>query len=114
MTPRTLFLIFISQIALVSGQILIKHAMNATHHQPKPWRRIVPLFAAGLLSMTLAFFLWLGFLQKLDLSHVFPFEGMSPVILVLGASFFLGEKIEPRTWGGVALITLGIVLVSIS
>ena len=114
MTAATLGLILLSQVCLVAGQIFIKRAMNLTHFAPKPWGRIVPLFAAGLLAMTFCFFLWLGFLQKLDLSHVFPFEGLSPVILVIGASVFLHEKIDARCWFGVALIALGVVLVAVS
>lgn len=114
MSGWTLFLILLSQVALVAGQILVKHAMNLTHAAPKPWRKIVSIFAAGLALMTLCFFLWLGFLQKLALSHVFPFEGLSPVLLVLGASFFLNEKAGARGWAGIVLITAGIALVSLS
>jgi drug/metabolite transporter (DMT)-like permease len=114
MTLSTFGLILVSQCCLVAGQLLIKHAMNLTHHVPKPWRPIIGFFATGLGIMTFCFFLWLGFLQRLDLSHVFPFEGLSPVILLLGASILLGEKIEPRSWFGVTLIALGVALVSLS
>lgn len=114
MTLGTIGLILLSQICLVTGQILIKHAMNLSHLAPKPWPGIVGLFAAGLGIMTFCFFLWLAFLQKLDLSHVFPFEGLSPVVLLLGASIFLGEKVDARSWLGVGLIAAGVVLVSLS
>ncbi len=114
MTPLQLLLILLSQVLLVGSQIIIKHAVNRTHEQPRPWPRIVGGFAAAIAGMTLCFFLWLGFLQKLDLSHVFPFEGLSPIILVLGASFFLGEKVQPRAWLGIALIAAGIALVWLS
>lgn len=112
MTPLILALIVISQFFLVGGQILIKHAMNDTHKEPRPWKRIVGFFALGIGAMTVCFFMWLGFLQKLELSHVFPFEGLSPVILVFGASIFLREKINRQCWIGIVLISIGIVLVS--
>ena len=114
MNGFTLFLILFSQVALVAAQIIIKRAMNFTHLSPKPWLRIVSTFATGLVLMTLCFFLWLGFLQKLQLSHVFPFEGLSPALLVIGASLFLGEKVGTRGWMGIALISAGIVLVTLS
>ena len=114
MTPLILFLIVLSQFFLVGGQLLIKHAMNATHLTPKPWGRINGLFALGIGTMTVCFFMWLGFLQKLELSHVFPFEGLSPLILVFGASVFLREKINRQCWIGIVLISLGIALVSVS
>lgn len=114
MTPFILFLIIISQFFLVGGQLLIKHAMNLTHHEPKPMRRVVGTFAMGIGAMTVCFFMWLAFLQKLQLSHVFPFEGLSPVILVVGSSLFLKEKINSQCWIGIVLISCGIVLVSLS
>jgi len=114
MNAFILFLIILSQFFMVGGQLLIKHAMNFTNLNPKPWPKIVGLFAAGIGSMTVCFFMWLGFLQKLQLSHVFPFEGLSPVILVFGASFFLKEKIDRQCWMGIGLISIGIALVSMS
>lgn len=114
MTSFTLFLIIIAQFFMVGGQLLIKHAMNCTHIKPLPWGKVIGNFALAIGTMTLCFFLWLGFLQKLELSHLFPFEGLSPVILVFGASFFLKEKINRQCWVGIALISLGIILVSIS
>ena len=112
MTPVLLFLIVLSQFFLVGGQLFIKHAMNCTHHAPKPWNKIVGFFGLGIATMTVCFFMWLGFLQKLELSHVFQFEGLSPVILVFGASVFLKEKINRQCWIGIVLISIGIALVS--
>jgi len=114
MNAFILFLIILSQFFMVGGQLLIKHAMNLTNRIPKPWPKIVGIFASGIGAMTVCFFLWLGFLQKLQLSNVFPFEGLSPVILVFGASIFLKEKINRQCWIGIAVISLGIVLVSMS
>jgi uncharacterized membrane protein len=62
--------------------------------------------------MTLWFFLWLGLLEKLELSHIFPFEGLNPPILVLAAAVFFKERLSPSAWLGMALITAGIVLVT--
>ena len=114
MTLFTIGLLLLSQISQVTGQILIKHAMNFTHGPHKPWNKIAGFFGLGIGAMTFCFFLWLGFLQKFDLSHVFPFEGLSPVILILGAAVFLGETITLRCWLGMGMISCGIVLVGLS
>jgi uncharacterized membrane protein len=53
----------------------------------------------------------MGLLQQLDLSHVYPFEGISPVI---AATVILGERQTWRSWVGVGLIALGTVLVGMS
>ena len=58
------------------------------------------------------FFLWLGLLRNWDLSRVFPFEGLSPLLLMLGAWMFLGERVPPRAWLGIVLIGVGVSLVA--
>ena len=66
----------------------------------------------GIGLLTVWFLLWMGLLQKLDLSFLYPFQGISPVLLVLAAVVFLKERADWRTWLGVALITAGTVLVA--
>jgi uncharacterized membrane protein len=62
--------------------------------------------------MTAWFFLWLGLLEEWDLSKVFPFEGLNPVLMVIGAWFFFRERMSRAAWVGVGLIAAGIALVS--
>ena len=62
--------------------------------------------------MTLTFFINLGLLQKLDLSFLFPFQGLSVIIVTLGASFFLKERLTVSLVIGALLITAGVMLVS--
>ena len=56
----------------------------------------------------------MGLLQQLDLSHVYPFEGISPVLPVIAATVILGERQTWRSWVGVGLIAPGTVLVGMS
>jgi undecaprenyl phosphate-alpha-L-ara4N flippase subunit ArnE len=104
----------VSQLCLVSGQLFIKHAMNATNETPVPWKRVAPRFALGIGSLSAWFFLWGGLLQRAELSWLFPFEGLSPVLIVLGAAVFLKEKLTLRSGIGIALISAGVALVSAS
>jgi len=114
MTPSILALCLASQFCLVTGQLLTKHAMNATNLSPIPWPRVLMRLTLGIIVLTGWFFIWAGLLQKKDLSFVFPFEGISPVFIVLGASIFLKEKPTFKSWIGIALISLGIALVASS
>ncbi|HUJ10980.1 MAG TPA: EamA family transporter [Verrucomicrobiae bacterium] len=114
MSASILLLCLASQFCLVTGQLLTKHAMNATNLSPKPWAQIVGRLSLGIVVLTGWFFIWAGLLQKKDLSYVFPFEGLSPVLIVLGASVFLREKPMWKAWLGVALISLGIAVVAAS
>ena len=111
----TLILLLIgSQVLLVSSQLFLKHAMNLADRAPRRWTGVALHFGIFIALMTLWFLLWLGFLQTMPLSQVLPWEGLSPVLLVLGAALFLREKITRAAWLGMALISAGVVLVSLS
>ena len=58
--------------------------------------------------------LWLGLLANWELSHLFPFEGLNPALLVFGAWLFLKERVPLSGWIGIALISVGVALVSAS
>ena len=113
----TAFIILLSLITIVAGQLLLKLAMNelAKFQRGDPRRRQAAwIFAGSIFSMTISFFLNLGLLQKLDLSYLFPFQDLS-VILVAGCSaFFLKERLSGALITGVLLITAGVILVSSS
>jgi uncharacterized membrane protein len=113
-TGRIFWLCLASQLCLVTGHLLMKHAMNATNLSPVPWPKVIGRLALGIVVLAGWFFLWAGLLQKRDLSYLFPFEGISPVLIVLGASVFLKEKPTVKTWVGIGLISLGIALVAAS
>jgi uncharacterized membrane protein len=112
MTWVAITLCVLCQLLLVAGQLLLKHAMTRTSGQPTPWTRTVARLAPGIACMTAWFFLWLGLLEQWDLSKVFPFEGLNPVLLVIAAWMVFKERISRSAWIGVALIAAGIVLVS--
>jgi undecaprenyl phosphate-alpha-L-ara4N flippase subunit ArnE len=102
------------QVILVVSQLFLKHAMNLYAHTPRPWSRVIFFGGLFVAAMTLWFLLWLGFLQVMPLSKVLPWEGLSPVLLVIGAALFLRENISRAAWLGIVLISAGVVLVSLS
>lgn len=114
MSPTLVALLIGSQVLLVASQLFLKYAMNQAGREPRPWPRVILHFGLFIALMTLWFLLWLGFLQTMPLSQLLPWEGLSPVLLVLGAAVFLREKITREAWIGVALISAGVVLVSLS
>ena len=114
MSPVLVLLLVGSQVLLVASQLFLKHALNLADRAPRRWPAVVLHFGLFIALMTLWFLLWLGFLQTMPLSQVLPWEGLSPVLLVLGAALFLREKITRAAWIGMALISAGVVLVSLS
>ena len=114
MTTLMFALVLASQIFVVGGQVMLKRGLNLANLQPRPIRAVASRLAGGIALLTAWFLLWMGLLQKVELSQLYPFEGLSPVLLVLAARLILHETLTWRTWIGVLLIALGTVLVGIS
>jgi len=107
-------LIIISQLALVAGQILLKRAMSLREHGGEKARGWITTLTLGIATMTIWFLLWLGVMHEVELSKQMPFEGISPLLIVLGAAAFLHERLNWRGWTGVVLTCVGVILVSAS
>ena len=114
MTPWTVALVLLSQLAQVGGQVLLKHGMSEVDRTPRRKGPLLWGLGGGIALLTAWFGLWMGLMQKLDLSQLYPFAGLSPVLMVVAAGVFLRERADRRTWLGVALITAGTVMVAFS
>ena len=84
-----------------------------THH----WQDIRPLiflavFYLALFCSVLAFFLWNYGISRLEASKAAVFTNLVPVFTVIGASFFLGERIQEAQVIGGALVIGGVTLAS--
>ena len=106
-----ILLCILCQFFLVGGQLLLKKAMSPSAETILKSRR-TRFFVGGIGCLTLWFFLWLGVLQQIDLSTAFPFEGINPALLALGAWLILKERLTFISLCGIAMITLGIIVVS--
>jgi undecaprenyl phosphate-alpha-L-ara4N flippase subunit ArnE len=107
MTITQLFLLIVTQTAQVAGQLLLKRGMSGSHGR-------LPRIAGGIACLTFWFLAWLKLLQGLDISYLYPFEGLSLVGLVIAARVFLHEQTNTSAWLGVALIMSGMILVGLN
>jgi len=98
-------LVVLCELCLVIGQLLLKRGMTGT-----PVR--IGILAGGIAFEAGWFFLWLTLLARWDLSRLFPFEGLNPALVVLGAWLFLKEHVPLEVWIGIGLISFGVALVS--
>jgi drug/metabolite transporter (DMT)-like permease len=103
-------LIFLTLVTFVAGQLLLKHAMERDLRSAA----FVKFFSAGLVAMTFSFFVTLGLLRHFDLSYLYPFQGLTVVIITILAAVILREKMTARLLFGAVLISAGVVLVSLS
>ena len=115
MTPIALVIVLVALLAAVAGQIFLKKSMESSHG-PGGFRsrRVVIPFAVGILLMTVQFFLNLGLLQRYDLSFIYPFQGLSVIIITFMAAATLREKLTLQLVAGSVLISVGVVLVSMT
>ncbi|HEU4402613.1 MAG TPA: EamA family transporter [Candidatus Polarisedimenticolia bacterium] len=73
-----------------------------------------PFVLLGGALEIVAFVTFLVALSRQDLSYVFPLTATSDIITTLAARYLLHERVTPRRWAGVLIVTLGIVLISMS
>jgi drug/metabolite transporter (DMT)-like permease len=108
------FLIVVSLVSFVAAQLILKRAMEITTSIGFRNPQFVRKVTAGVILMTISFFLTLGLLQRFDLSYLYPFQGLSVIFITLMAAVVLKEKLNLRLTIGALLISAGIVLVSLS
>jgi len=111
-TSLSVVLILAWLITFVVGQLFFKRAMELLSASGFRNRKIISVLGAGIFSMTISFFLNLGLLQRFDLSYLYPFQGLSVIIISLAAALVLKEKLTLRLTIGAILITAGVMLVS--
>ena len=115
MTPIAWIIVLAALMAAVGGQIFLKKSMQSSHGAAGFRSRAVAIpFATGIVLMTMQFFLNLGLLQRYDLSFIYPFQGLSVIIITFAAALTLREKLTLQLIAGSLLISLGVALVSLT
>jgi drug/metabolite transporter (DMT)-like permease len=114
MSRETLNVFGLSVFALILavGQLLFK---LTAERSPKIERLVDlrhlfadPMLWLALLLYGLATLLWVYPLQRVALSHAYPFAALAFVLVPFGAAAFLGERLSGGILLGAALIVTGI------
>lgn len=72
-----------------------------------------PLFFAGLVFLTLAFFTLLLALNRMPLSLVAPVCASLPLVVnAVAARFFLKENVDHRRWAAAVLVCIGVYMMA--
>lgn len=71
-----------------------------------------PWIVSGFLSAFLASLCWMAAMTKFNLSHAYPFMGLSFVLVLIGSGIFFGESVTLLKIAGTALIVVGITVAS--
>ena len=111
---------FILVSVLLSGiaQVFLKQGMNEVQKQKKHFSNLVllvprqPFVWAWGLSFVVATALWLIGLEKVDLSYAYPLVSLGYVLVAILAMIFFKERIGPRRWAAILLLSIGVVLIA--
>ena len=71
------------------------------------WKIVV-----GTAMLALFFFLWLAVLSWEDLSVALPMQALNYVLVAVLAKYILHEEVSPLRWGGIALVCIGVMLIT--
>jgi len=111
-------IVLLAVLALSASQLFQKLAVERARTDARGgrWRAVAarPELAVALALLAAGTALWLYALYQMDVSRAFPFLALSSVLVTLIARFGLHERVAPLRWIGVALVTLGVMLVAAS
>jgi len=113
---KSYFFLLGNIVFLVVGQILWKISFNRSPLviSAEGGVRLIkdPLIWAGLVLFGFATLLWFVVLSNLNLSVAYPLQSISYVIGIIAAIIIFKEKVILVQWIGLALILMGVYLVS--
>ncbi len=113
--------ILLTILLTVYGQIAIKWQVLKVGSLPEGTAEKIifmlqlllnPWIVSALAAAFLASFFWMAAMTKLQLSHAYPFMGLTFVLVLLASGFFFNEPVTLLKVIGVALIVLGLAVAS--
>lgn len=104
----------VSVLLNAAAQILIK--IGTGHASDQSLLSVSSLTSGamwlGIVALVIALVSWLYALRSVPLTIAFTLAASTQVIVPLGCWIFLGEQISPLRWGGIFLVTFGVLLVA--
>ena len=118
----SLGLLLVSVVFAVAGQLTLKSAMTdigrigKTSALGDTLARAVkePKLWGGLFLFGISALFWLVVLSRVRLSVAYPIVGISYIVIVAFARFFLHEHVPPLRWMGTFIIAIGIAVIGFS
>jgi undecaprenyl phosphate-alpha-L-ara4N flippase subunit ArnE len=113
-------MIWISVLLSAIAQIFLKHGLTSVQRGPRRQGlaglavdvALQPFIAAWALCFVAAMGLWIGGLQKLDLSYAYPLVSLGYVVVTVLSAVLFRERIDRQRWLAVAVLSLGVVLIA--
>lgn len=113
-------LVLVTTLCTIGGQLILKRAMVTLRPLQAQGNldflfgaALSPLVWMALALQVLGYVAWMFVISREKLSVAFALSGSTFYLLMAAASWlFYGERLVPLQWLGLALISLGVVLVT--
>ena len=109
----------ISILLAVIGQLMMKKGMMMFGPFPVSQLlfKLIPMFLNpyvffGFVSFGLSSIFWLVVLSRLQLSLVYPMVSVAYVVVAIASMIFFKENVSLVRWAGIAVIIIGVYLIS--
>jgi drug/metabolite transporter (DMT)-like permease len=121
---RVIVVSIIATLSGAAGQILMRRGMQIVgpleNYAPLEllayfWRALCqPYVIAGTVMSAIFYFALLAALSWTGVTVAFPLTALELAFAGLMAVFILKEAVPPLRWAGIALVTIGVIMVSFS
>jgi len=119
---KTLVVVILATVVGGLGHVLLAKGMRAGGDLTEAaagrlgamlWTALTnPWVLAGVALQALFFFVYLALLSRADLTQVLPMTALDYVVVAVLAQLVLAETVTGVRWLGIALIVVGVALVS--
>jgi drug/metabolite transporter (DMT)-like permease len=113
-------LVLVAAIAMTIAHVLLKKGMllvaqpHGISELPSFFLKVFanPYIISAIVPLAVTVLAWILALQKAPLSFLYPFMALSFVFVALCSSFIFKESLSVLRWLGIAVICVGVFLVS--
>lgn len=114
-------LIFISIVTMTAAQLLLKKGLLIVGQSPQSFGELLRFFGraysniyviSAVVLTIIAAFAWMQAASKLEISYIYPFMAASYALVALFSIWMFHENVTVLRWVGIAVVCLGVFLVS--
>ena len=118
---RYLPLILLGVLLNAFAQISLKQGMRTIGHFAFSLENVLPIgtrvmlnpyVIAGLLCYVVSVIVWLLALSRVEVSYAYPLLSVGYIIAAFAGQILFQEALTPVRWAGIAVICLGVFLVT--
>jgi drug/metabolite transporter (DMT)-like permease len=116
---RGIPLILLAVLLGATGQVIMKMGMKIYGQvsAASVWGQLVPILKIpqvflGFVCYGLSAVLWIAVVSNVDLSLAYPMVSLAYVLVFLASWLFLGEQITALRIAGLAIIVVGVLVIS--